>query len=75
VIDAVFGPTSAGETTYAADLVRSLRPGMIVLADRKLRLPAAGHRDRRDRLVRVRNGRVIRCEITISTSAGRRSGT
>jgi hypothetical protein len=34
VIDAVFGPTSAGETTYAADLARSLRAGMLLLADR-----------------------------------------
>jgi hypothetical protein len=34
VIDAVFGPTSAGETTYAADLTRSLRAGMLLLADR-----------------------------------------
>jgi hypothetical protein len=34
VIDAVFGPTSAGETAYAADLARSLRAGMLLLADR-----------------------------------------
>ena len=34
VIDAVFGPTTAGETTYAPRLLRSLRQGMIVLADR-----------------------------------------
>ena len=32
VIDAVFGPTSAGETAYAADLTRSLRAGMLLLA-------------------------------------------
>jgi hypothetical protein len=34
VIDAVFGPTAAGETTYAADLMRSLHAGMLLLADR-----------------------------------------
>jgi len=34
VIDAVFGPTTAGETTYALRLLPSLRQGMIVLADR-----------------------------------------
>jgi hypothetical protein len=100
IIDVVFGPTSIGETTYAADLVRALHPGMIVLADRNFaaqdllaRLAATGA----DLLVRVKNGRrlpvcrrfadgswlsrigplevrVIRCEITIATSAGRRSG-
>ena len=35
LVDAMFGPTSAGETTYAATLAaRALRAGMIVLADR-----------------------------------------
>jgi len=34
IIDAVFGPTSSGETTHADRLARSLRAGMIVLADR-----------------------------------------
>lgn len=34
VIDAVFGPTTIGETTYAPRLVGSLKAGMIVLADR-----------------------------------------
>ena len=34
IIDAVFGPTSSGETTYARQLLRSLKPGMIVLGDR-----------------------------------------
>jgi hypothetical protein len=34
VIDAVFGPVSAGETTYAASLLGSLHTGMILLADR-----------------------------------------
>ena len=34
VIDAVFGPITSGETSYAAQLLASLRPQMIVLADR-----------------------------------------
>ena len=34
VIDAVFGPVSDGETTYAARLLGSLRAGMLLLADR-----------------------------------------
>ena len=34
VIDAVFGPAASGETTYAPRLLASLRPGMILLADR-----------------------------------------
>jgi hypothetical protein len=34
VIDAVFGPCSSGETAYAADLLRSLHSGMLLLADR-----------------------------------------
>ncbi len=34
VIDAVFGPTTTGETRYTRRLARSLRAGMIVLLDR-----------------------------------------
>ena len=34
VIDAVFGPITKGETTYAAGLLRCLGPGMVLLADR-----------------------------------------
>ena len=34
LIDAVSGPTAKGETTYAPGLLRSLRAGMIMLADR-----------------------------------------
>ncbi len=34
LIDAVFGPTTAGETAYAPRLLPSLRTGMILLADR-----------------------------------------
>jgi hypothetical protein len=101
LIDATFGPTGAGETTYARDLLRSLRAGMIVLADRNFaaqNLIAAIAGTGAQVLVRVKNGRqlpvcarypdgswlsrmgpvevrVIRAEITICTSAGRRTGT
>lgn len=34
IIDAVFGPISSGETTYARQLVGSLHAGMLILADR-----------------------------------------
>lgn len=34
LLDAVFGPTSNGETVYAPRLLRSMREGMIVLLDR-----------------------------------------
>jgi hypothetical protein len=40
VIDAVFGPITAGETTYAKDLLARLPAGVLVLADRNF---AAGH--------------------------------
>jgi hypothetical protein len=101
VIDAVFGPTSTGETTYTPRLLASLRAGMILLADRNFAaaglladIAATGA----DLLVRLKSGRtmpvlarypdgsylstlgrvrvrVIECEITIATSAGRRTGT
>jgi hypothetical protein len=100
VIDAVFGPTSGGETTYAARLLASLRPGMILLADRGFagqRLLAEIAATGADLLVRVKNGRslpiaerypdgswrarigtvevrVVRCQITIVTDAGRTTG-
>jgi len=35
ILDAVFGPASTGETSYAPRLLRSLKPGMILLADRR----------------------------------------
>ena len=59
VIDAVFGPTSAGETAYAAGLVRSMHAGMLLLADRNFgcgplaRTIAAAEADF---LVRVKTG-------------------
>jgi hypothetical protein len=34
VVDAVFGPYRIGETSYAPGLLGSLRPGMLLLADR-----------------------------------------
>lgn len=34
IMDAVFGPTSIGETTYTPQLLRSMGPGMLVMADR-----------------------------------------
>lgn len=100
LIDAVFGSTAGGETTYAEQLLRSLRAGMIVLADRNFaaqKLITAMAGTGAEVLVRVKNGRrlpvcaryrdgsylsrlgelevrVVACEITIATSAGRRTG-
>jgi hypothetical protein len=96
---AVFGPISHGETTYAPDLLPSLRAGMIVLADRNFGaagLLAGVAATGAGVLVRLKNGRrmpvlaryrdgsylpalgalrvrVIDCQITVSTSAGRRA--
>jgi len=60
VIDAVFGPTTTGETTYTPRLLPSLGPGMILLADRNF--GAAGlladvAATGADLLVRLKNGR------------------
>jgi len=59
VIDAVFSPVSAGETTCARGLLASLRAGMILLADRNFgagflaaQISAAGA----EFLIRVRTG-------------------
>ncbi len=59
VIDAVFGPVSKGETTYAPGLLASLHAGMILLADRNfgagfLAAQIAG--TKADFLIRVRAG-------------------
>ncbi|AEM85010.1 IS4 family transposase [Streptomyces violaceusniger] len=100
LIDAVLGPTTTGETTYAPRLLPSLRPGMILLADRNFAaqgllsdITATGS----EVLVRLKNGRrmpvlarypdgsylstlgpvtvrVIDCEITITTTAGKHTG-
>jgi hypothetical protein len=103
LIDAVFGPATSGETTYAADLLRSLRAGMLILADRNFaagKLIAAIAATKADVLVRVKTGRgapklpvlrrhgdgsylscfggvpvrVVDAQITIITTAGRRTG-
>ena len=104
LIDAVFGPTTSGETTYAPGLLASLRAGMIMLADRNFAagpLAAGIARTGAQFLIRVRTGagapalpvlarcpdgsyhsrfggvpvRVIDARITITTTAGRRTGT
>ena len=60
VIDAVFGPTTSGETTYTRRLLASLHAGMILLADRNFgaqdligEIAATGA----DVLIRLKNGR------------------
>lgn len=60
LIDAVFGPTTTGETSYAPALLRSLQSGMILLADRNFAakdliadIAATGA----EVLVRLKNGR------------------
>lgn len=60
VIDAVFGTDRVGETSYAAQLIQALRPGMIVLADRNFAAQtwlAAVAGTGADLLVRVKLGR------------------
>uniref|UniRef100_UPI003D74DDA9 transposase n=1 Tax=Streptomyces wuyuanensis TaxID=1196353 RepID=UPI003D74DDA9 len=100
LIDAVFGPTTSDETTYAPRLLPSLKPGMILLADRNFAAQKliAGIADTGSEvLVRLKNGRrmpvlardrdgsylsalgpvrfrVVDCEITISTTAGKHTG-
>jgi hypothetical protein len=104
LIDAVFGPTTSGETTYTASLLRSLRAGMIMLADRNFAAGALAAKiaaTQAEFLIRVRTGagapklpalaryrdgsylsrfggvpvRVTDAQITITTTAGRRTGT
>jgi hypothetical protein len=60
VIDAVFGPVSAGELSYAAGLLGSLHAGMVLLADRNFGaglLAAQVAETRADFLIRVRTGK------------------
>ncbi|MCF8786237.1 transposase [Rhodococcus ruber] len=60
MIDATFGAGSVGETTYTLDLLRGMRRGMIVLADRNFASQAllAAVRDTGAHLlVRVKNSR------------------
>ena len=62
IIDAVFGPTSSGETTYARQLLRSLGPGMIVLLDRNFdngELLNAIAATKAELLVRVKSNRKL----------------
>jgi Insertion element 4 transposase N-terminal/Transposase DDE domain len=99
IIDATFGTTGTGETSYAPDLLGALHHGMIVLGDRNFAAQAlitAIADTGADLLIRTKSGRrlpvcrrlsdgsyvsrigpvevrVIRAEITIVTSAGRRS--
>jgi hypothetical protein len=99
LIDAVYGPTSSGETTYAQRLLGSLGAGMLVLCDRNFaagKLLAQVAATKAEVLVRCKNGRklavldrfpdgswlsllggvrvrVVQAEITIATSAGRRT--
>jgi hypothetical protein len=102
VIDAVFGPTTRGECAYAAQVLRSLRAGMIMLADRNFAAGALAAQiaaAQAEFLIRVRAGRsapklpvlrrchdgsylsrfggvpvrVIDAQITIATTAGRRT--
>jgi hypothetical protein len=59
VIDAVFGPLSSGETSYAPLLLGSLRAGMLLLADRNFGsgpLAAQVRQTGADFLIRVRTG-------------------
>lgn len=100
IIDAVFGPTTIGETTYTPRLLTSLHTGMILLADRNFgaaKLMAQIAATGAELLIRAKNGRimpvlaryrdgsylsvlgglrvrVVECEITISTQAGRQTG-
>ena len=62
IIDAVFGPTSLGETTYTHQLLPSMHTGMIVLLDRNFAarelltaIDATGAKF----LVRLKNGRTM----------------
>ncbi|EMQ99990.1 IS4 family transposase [Paeniglutamicibacter gangotriensis] len=60
IIDAVFGPTSIGETIYTPALLPSMEPGMLVLADRNFasaRLPHQISGKGAHFLVRVKNRR------------------
>jgi hypothetical protein len=62
LVDAVFGPTAKGETTYAPELLRSLHQGMIVLLDRNFaaaKLITAIAATEAEVLVRVKNGRKL----------------
>ncbi|GLZ02521.1 IS4 family transposase [Actinoplanes sp. NBRC 103695] len=62
VIDAVFDPVSVGELDQARHLARSLRPGMLLLADRNYAaasLITTLAATRADLLIRCKNGRKL----------------
>ena len=62
IIDATFGSTSIGETTYAQNLIPALHRGMIVLADRNFAaqgLIAVIAETGAELLIRVKNGRKL----------------
>jgi len=61
IIDAVFGPVTSGETTYAKDLLARLRPGTLLLADRNF---AAGH------LLKTVTGREAHLLVRAKTGRG-----
>lgn len=60
LLDAVFGSTRTGETTYTQDLLRSMGPSMIILGDRNFAAATLLHKIHATGahyLVRVKNGR------------------
>jgi hypothetical protein len=61
VMDAVFGPITSGETTYAKDLLARLPAGVLLLADRNF---AAGH------LLKVVTGRDAHLLVRAKTGRG-----
>lgn len=61
VIDAVFGPITSGETTYAKDLLARLPAGVLLLADRNF---AAGH------LLKLVTGRQAHLLVRAKTGRG-----
>lgn len=61
VMDAVFGPITSGETTYAKDLLARLPAGVLLLADRNF---AAGH------LLKIVTGRHAHLLVRAKTGRG-----
>ena len=61
VMDAVFGPITSGETTYAKDLLTRLPAGVLLLADRNF---AAGH------LLKIVTGRAAHLLVRAKTGRG-----
>ncbi|HXO86598.1 MAG TPA: IS4 family transposase [Gemmatimonadales bacterium] len=62
IVDAVFGSYRVGETTYAPTLLRCLRPGMLLLADRNFAVTALVEQiasAHADLLIRCKDTRVL----------------